>query len=57
VLTGYFMGNYTIWLASVKKKLVPFWEIREEDRTHALKIGAHIILAGRSRCFPWMCKT
>jgi hypothetical protein len=23
---GYFMGYYTIWLASVKRDFVPFWE-------------------------------
>ena len=25
---GYFMGYYTIWLAPVKRFLVPFWELR-----------------------------
>jgi hypothetical protein len=25
-LAGYFMGCYTIWLASVKRLFVPFWE-------------------------------
>ena len=25
-LVGYFMGYYTIWLAPVKRNLVPFWE-------------------------------
>ncbi len=27
-LAGYFMGYYTIWLASVKRIFVPFWEFR-----------------------------
>src|SRR5882724_3279759 len=26
-LDGYFIGYYTIWLALVKKFLVPFWEL------------------------------
>jgi hypothetical protein len=34
-MTGYFMGYYTIWLALVKRILVPFWELQkwEEVRT------------------------
>jgi len=28
----YFMGYYTIWLALVKKFLVPFWELEERCR-------------------------
>ena len=27
-LVGYFMGYYTIWLAPVKRFVVPFWELR-----------------------------
>ena len=32
-LDGYFMGYYTIWLAFVKDKIVPFWELGSA-RTH-----------------------
>ena len=31
-LTEYFMGYYTIWLASVKRIFVPFWEFRKITR-------------------------
>ncbi|MCU1242204.1 MAG: hypothetical protein JWO71_2930 [Candidatus Acidoferrum typicum] len=30
-LAGYFMGYYTIWLAPVKRNLVPFWELDEAE--------------------------
>jgi hypothetical protein len=29
---GYSMGYYTIWLASVKRILVPFWELEKRLR-------------------------
>ena len=35
---GYFIAYYTIWLAPVKRFLVPFWELSAEDRTHSLKV-------------------
>jgi hypothetical protein len=27
---GYFIGYYTIWLAPVKRIVVPFWEFEEK---------------------------
>jgi hypothetical protein len=30
-LAGYLMGYYTIWLAPVKRKVVPFWELADRD--------------------------
>src|SRR5882762_2289928 len=40
---GYFMGYYTIWLAPVKKYLLPFWEFGpEKSQPAAVKPKAAI---------------
>jgi hypothetical protein len=37
-LATYFMGYYTIWLATVKKYLFPFWEFgKKTDSTEKFK--------------------
>jgi hypothetical protein len=36
-LAEYFMGYYTIWLALVKRFLVPFWELEEKCRKLSAK--------------------
>ena len=40
-LAGYFMGYYTIWLAPVKSKIVPFWELgKRADASEQMKAAA-----------------
>jgi hypothetical protein len=41
-LVGYFIGYYTIWLASVKKYFVPFWEWRKGAAAHQAHVQARV---------------